>query len=260
MRTQSGQVLVLLLGMLAAACAALLLVFETGQVANQKQRLVNAADAAAFSAAAWQARSLNLQAYLNRAIVANEAAIGQSVSLRSFSGYVGRLTQNAAQVGQVVPQLGPVLAALANIWGGFDQMLQPTLAGAETALSVIDHDFALLQQVVHGSAVPVTQNLVDRVVAANEPTARVSGAGRLLLADNARHWAALSTTYDGWQRDRQRQVVLDSLDAFTVWRGHTVQAPLLPLARLEKRGGTELLGYDAWRGVDTLAVPATASG
>jgi hypothetical protein len=41
-----------------------------------------------------QARSLNLQAYMNRAIVTNEVAIAQSVSLRSWSDYLKQTVQD----------------------------------------------------------------------------------------------------------------------------------------------------------------------
>ena len=79
--------------------------FSVGQVINDKVRLVNAADAAAFSAAQWQARSLNYQAYLNRAIVANEVAIAQMVSLRSWSRYMDRTISNASRIGSFVPPI-----------------------------------------------------------------------------------------------------------------------------------------------------------
>ena len=40
---------------------------------------------------------------MNRAIVANEVAVAQFVSLRSWSGYVGQLLQRAATLGTLVP-------------------------------------------------------------------------------------------------------------------------------------------------------------
>jgi len=47
-------------------------------------QLQNAADAAAFGASTLEARSLNFAAYTNRAMVANEVAIGQLVGLLSL--------------------------------------------------------------------------------------------------------------------------------------------------------------------------------
>ena len=87
-RRAGGQALVLTLAFVAAVVMAWALVFNVGQTVNAKLKLNIAADAAAYSAAVWEARSLNYQAYLNRGIVANEVAIAQLVSLRSWSAYV----------------------------------------------------------------------------------------------------------------------------------------------------------------------------
>src|SRR4051812_20366526 len=82
-KRQQGQALVLFLGFAAALIGIMLVSFNSGQVTNAKMRAMNAADAAAYSGAVWQARSLNFQAYMNRAMVVNEVTIAQSVSLRS---------------------------------------------------------------------------------------------------------------------------------------------------------------------------------
>src|SRR5258706_42195 len=91
---QRGQTLVLFLGFAAALVSVLLVAFNSGQTTNAKMRAMNAADAAAYSGAVWQARTLNFQAYTNRAMVANEVAIAQSVSLRSWVSYVNNFINN----------------------------------------------------------------------------------------------------------------------------------------------------------------------
>jgi apolipoprotein N-acyltransferase len=82
-----GQVLPLAAVLLVVIGAALYLMVYTGQAVQQKMRVTNAADAAAYSAAVAEARALNHDAYLNRAIVANEIAIAQMVSYASWLGY-----------------------------------------------------------------------------------------------------------------------------------------------------------------------------
>ena len=77
-RTAKGQALVLFLGFAAAMIGILLVSFNSGQVSNAKMRAMNAADAAAYSGAVWQARTHNFQAYMNRAMVVNEVTIAQS--------------------------------------------------------------------------------------------------------------------------------------------------------------------------------------
>src|SRR5688500_17411234 len=111
-RSQSGQALIVLLALVSGMLGGFVLLFNTGQVVNDKIRLTNATDAAAYSAAQWQARSLNYQAYLNRAIVANEVAIAQLVSLRSWSRYVDTLTTKIDRVARYVPYLGPPMRTL----------------------------------------------------------------------------------------------------------------------------------------------------
>jgi Flp pilus assembly protein TadG len=58
-RRQQGQSLLVLVVLLGALIGALWWTTEAGSAVNEKQRLANAADAAALSAAVWQARALN---------------------------------------------------------------------------------------------------------------------------------------------------------------------------------------------------------
>ena len=131
MKHQKGQSLVFLLGFTAALIGAMLLVFNTGQVTADKERLVNAADAAAYSGAIWEARALNFQSYMNRAIVANEVAIAQSVSLRSWVDYVRSSLNNVNMITQFVPYLGAVTRALAQASTQLQNGSQTILVPAE---------------------------------------------------------------------------------------------------------------------------------
>ncbi len=136
-RSHSGQALVVMLAFMGVLTGAFVLVFNVGQTVNDKMKLVNAADAAAYSAAQWEARSLNYQAYLNRAIVANEVAIAQLVSLRSWSTYLRRTTTNVSLVAQWVPPLAAPMRALAQGWQAVDSGLQrepPTAGGGNQSL------------------------------------------------------------------------------------------------------------------------------
>ena len=110
-QTDRGQALVVALAFTTLLAGVSLLVFNLGQTVNDKMRLQNAADAAAYSAALWEARSLNFQSYVNRALVANEVAIAQSVSLRSWSQYMAQTLRNSATVGRWVPPAAPAAPA-----------------------------------------------------------------------------------------------------------------------------------------------------
>jgi len=82
---QRGQSLVFVTVMVLVMVLAMMLTYNIGQLTNQKIRLQNTADAAAYSAAVAQARDYNFSAYINRAMIANDVAVAQLVALRSWT-------------------------------------------------------------------------------------------------------------------------------------------------------------------------------
>lgn len=261
MRREGGQALVFVLGIAGALAAAMLATFHAGQLVNGKQRLLNAADAAAWSAAAWQARTLNLEAYINRSIVANEVAIAQSVSLRSWSAYMRRTIDRVDNVTRWLPWLGQATRVLERAWAGIDRGLQPALQGAEAVLAFSQQALAGAQAIVHAGGFAAAHDLATRTVLANDPGARLAPASAALFAARAIAWQRFTTLYSGNDRLRLQRVVEASLDRFTTDRGFDLSPPLLgQLVRIRKRGGTDLLAYDTWRGMDTLAIHLRSGG
>ena len=82
---QRGQSAVFVILFSAVLLVGVFAMFKTGKLTNNKMQLQNAADAAAFSMSTVEARDLNFASYMNRAIVANEVAIGQFVGLASWA-------------------------------------------------------------------------------------------------------------------------------------------------------------------------------
>ncbi|MCY0872091.1 MAG: pilus assembly protein TadG-related protein [Acidithiobacillus caldus] len=74
-RGESGQAAIVAVLLIPAAIAGVLLVFNTGQVTANKLKVQNAADAAAYAAMDLQARQMNLDAYLNRAMLTINQAL-----------------------------------------------------------------------------------------------------------------------------------------------------------------------------------------
>lgn len=254
-RAQRGQALVLVTPLLLVLAVAMLWVFDAGQAVAEKRRLTDAADAAAFGAATWQARALNFSAYVNRAIVANEVAIAQSVSLRSWSAYMAQLLANGAVVSRWVPVLNAAAATLERIWHGFDAGLQPGLTAAEGAISVADHEMAAAQRLVHLAAFEFVPDAVRATLAANDPAFRLSAGGEALLARWSADWTTFTSSYGGAWRWRQADVVDRSLDGFTVARSRSIApGPVGSLLRVERRGGTERSDFETWRAMDTLSL------
>lgn len=255
-RPHSGQAMVVMLALLAGMTGAFLLVFNTGQLVNDKIRLVNAADASAYSAALWQARSLNYQAYLNRAIVANEVATAQLVSLRSWSRHVDTLTTNADRITRYIPPLATPIRALEEGWDRVDRLIGG-LAPLEGLLSNWNTGvLASAQSFAHQQTTLAAADLAAQVARANEPRAVVSEASRLLQVRNAEVWQHRFTTrYERGGGDLRRftTLLMNSRDGFTRSRRADLPIPV-PLISLPRRGGTDLLGEYSWRGLDTLSL------
>lgn len=252
MRREHGHAVVFTLVVLACLAAAALFAHEGGRLAAQKRRLIDAADAAALSAATFEARVLNFDSYMNRAIVANQAAMAQSVSLRSWLEYMTRTVSRVNRVARFVPWLGAATTALSRVMSGVNRAAQPLLVAGEGTLAVFTTDFARAADALHGAAAPATLDLARRVAAENFPGAVPSARGQAFFGVHAGQWNRLTRAYGGAQRGRQKDVVLRSLDRFTADRGAVLASAAI--VQLQKRGGTDLLGYDTWRGMDTFAL------
>ena len=83
-RAQRGQAMVFTLVFAAATALVALFLFNSGMMANAKTRLQNAADAGAYSASVLEARDHNFSAYTNRSMIANQVAVAQLVSMKSY--------------------------------------------------------------------------------------------------------------------------------------------------------------------------------
>ena len=81
---QHGQSSVFVIVFLGIVLISLTFLYKVGKLTGEKMEMQNASDAAAYSVALLEARDLNFMAYTNRAMVANEVAIGQAVGLATM--------------------------------------------------------------------------------------------------------------------------------------------------------------------------------
>ncbi|MFZ6843639.1 pilus assembly protein TadG-related protein [Undibacterium sp. RuTC16W] len=248
-----GQALIVFLGFAAAMVGLLLVAFNSGQVTNAKMRAMNAADAAAYSGAVWEARTLNFQAYMNRAMVVNEVTIAQSVSLRSWVDYIARFVTNINYITRFIPYAGTVTQAIQQVLSQVNTQVQNFLPLAEQGLRFINVGENVLQ-VTFNFTGPVAADLATKV--ANLNGATVSHGGNLLLAKNAIDFLNFTKDYnkssgrvgtDG--RTRLREVTLNSRDGFTAERDWSMG--LGWVFEIRKQGGTDLIDFDAWKGLDS---------
>ncbi|MEM6998385.1 MAG: pilus assembly protein TadG-related protein [Pseudomonadota bacterium] len=126
---QNGQSSVFVIVFLGIVLLSLTFLYKAGKLTGEKMEMQNAADAAAYSVALLEARDLNFMAYTNRAMVANEVAIGQAVGLatmprhwQSTGHYLdalcGARIEVFAQGLQAAPPTSPAGAVLKGICKG----------------------------------------------------------------------------------------------------------------------------------------------
>jgi hypothetical protein len=244
-----GQSLVLFLGFAAAMAGMMLVAFNSGQVTNAKMRAMNAADAAAYSGAVWEARSLNFQAYMNRAMVVNEVTIAQSVSLRSWVSYVDRFVTNVNYITEFIPYVGAATTAIQRVISATDNTVQQVLPPFDTmlrAVNLVEHG---AQTAFYASGSLIAQDLASNV--ARQNGAAMSAGGNALMALNSAKWLAFTQGYENKDRARIRAVTLDSRDGFSQAREKYFREPTGVIFEIRKQGGTDLIDYDAWKGLDS---------
>ncbi|MHA6909448.1 Tad domain-containing protein [Ralstonia pseudosolanacearum] len=260
---QRGQVLVWTLATAAACVAVFLAVYGVGQANIEKQKVVNTADAAVYSAAMVEARTLNFEAYANRSIVANEVVIAQLVTMDSWLRYMGRTADNIGTILQFVPYanvIGRALKQAANVINRLAQSLPPFVAvqqGIVTGLT-------LAREAAHVATYETAIETAIAVVKSNATTFRgrsdtipvITPLGMAALVKNEKSWMDFTKLYAKNDRANAADVIKRSRDRFSgddERRGGPLTNINLLFTGIEKTsGGTHLVGYDRWEAQDTL--------
>ena len=134
---QKGQSLLWVLGFLATMAVAFAGVYSVGQTTSEKQKIVNAVDAAAYTGAMVQARALNLAAYANRAEIANEVLVAQMVSMQSWVDYMKTSASNFETVSNLasfIPGVGIVFQAISKMLQVMEKVLDIAAKGFTTVI------------------------------------------------------------------------------------------------------------------------------
>ena len=127
-RDEDGQVLVLgaIFCLVLAVC--MLSTVNLGRAVYEKVQLQTAADAAAYSQAAVEARVLNFTAYTNRAMVVHYASIMAAAAYLSWVHFLWAAIDPALSVLRNVPYAGPVFATLQEVFRGLLVLLDSAVA------------------------------------------------------------------------------------------------------------------------------------
>jgi len=176
---QTGQAMVLCLLFAGAAALVGLLLFNSGMLANNKTQLQNAADAGAYSGAVMLARDHNFAAYSNRAMVANQVAVAQLVSLDSYledaASTHARLNDFVQNLQSLIPSSKPAWTAgkrspIETVNTAYGKIAAP----AVKSLNILIRAFANAQKLHHTATAANVMFIVNDVVKKNDPQASLS--------------------------------------------------------------------------------------
>lgn len=226
--SQHGQALILTLLFAGATGVITLLLYNSGMLANTKSRLQNAADAAAYSAAVMLARDHNFSAYTNRAMVANQVAVAQLVSLKSYLDDAKNTHGRLSGVPLAAEALIPVSKSPWNIgkkvpMGAAQSGYAAIAGGAVKSLDLLINAFDTSQELHHQATALNVLVVADEVAKKNDPKSGVT-TGVFQVGNSLVQLAKWDTAYTkryrandaSTQADRFADVVVsaDSTDGF----------------------------------------------
>ncbi|MBQ0945561.1 hypothetical protein KAK07_19635 [Ideonella sp. 4Y16] len=262
-----------LLGTLSAAAAVMYSVFNVSQLTVAKERTVNAADAAALAGATVEARLLNLMAYNNRAMMANEAFLVQMLSLESWTQYFSSTADHIGDVmdvlGTVVPQVAIAARLLHELAAAADEGHRKLGLAIDPVIRALEREkgiFRFNHSVVRNTGSLLAQDAAIAITDANRThfdghsdagvqLDRRPSVLALTLATNAHDWMNFTRQYGTTGDDRRdaAHVLLASRDGFSAARpGEGWLNFDALLFGLEKDGGSRLKAYERWESQDTL--------
>lgn len=273
-RRMRGQALIWLMGTMVACGAILYGVFNTAQITVAKERTINAADAAALAGATVQARVLNLAAYNNRAMMANEAFLIQMLSIESWLQYFSNTADNFGTVADVVGVFIPPIKILGQILDKLGDIAEEIHDG----LVKVDENAVIPLVEAGKKAIGAAHLIVVNAggLLAEDAATRITQQNRTqfgthedigveidkrpavraaTFALNQKDWLAFTSNYTGNERKDAREVLLASRDRFSTDRPGEWWTNLnAGLVGTEKLGGSQLKGFDRWETQDTLEI------
>ena len=273
---QSGQVLPLGLVLVVLGVVGALILFNTSQLASDKMRLANSADAAAYSGALWQARALNYQAYSNRAMLANQVAIAQAVTLQSWMTYAVVVSGNIGTALRPVPVLNVFTSGLESAVVAAERVLSYGARGMLRVSNATTLALSVSQQLMHTATIANTIEMVSVVAKETDPRFTTNSVyGLAGLALNAVEWGAFTKRYNKRSTSAMQeraQLIMDSRDEFTSARNWDlfdwwVPSTLLTWHKLRRQGTTQLVSINTaqgmeweWVAKDTMSLHTTVLG
>lgn len=264
----SGQALVPAVALLGLCAAAWVGLYEVGQTAAARTRLTHAADAAAYSAALAQARTLNMLAYVNRAQIAHQVAMAHLATLASWAQFSGTQAQRRAMGNPPAYLIGSMFGAKAQ--QGYMAAQATSGMAAQFARRHAEHD-----ALVHDALAQVARRQVGQLPAQRDAMLRAvlqANYPELLAGAGAPQWRVLADGLPGFVRAEHGG---DSSDTARMVRTAAARYDFLrprdvtrrnawmvyrscPERRheLRRRGATQMDARGRWSANDTLSYHA----
>jgi hypothetical protein len=173
--SEDGYTMVLFLAFIAAILLAAFSLYDNGTVATERIRMQNTSDATAYSTTNILARDMNFIAYTNRAMVANQVAIGQMVGLSSWIHNIEVTASNLAKlttVAQPIPLVGQIINGIGKAIHfvakgakiGIDIGSKSGVLAADTTVIALSN----AQKLFHGGTVILAESTFSDIAKAND--------------------------------------------------------------------------------------------
>ncbi|WP_019936184.1 pilus assembly protein TadG-related protein [Bordetella sp. FB-8] len=257
-----GQALIPALLLLSLCGVAWVALYNLGQVAAARARLTHAADAAVYSAALEQTRTLNLLAYINRAQIAHQVAMAHLVTLATWAKFSDTEAQRRAMGNPPTYLIGSLFGTKAQ--RSYSAGRPSGGAAHEAARAYQAHDDLVYGTLLHAAQQAVAtlprqrEAMIQAILRANYP--ELQGQPQSL------QWRVLSDGWPGYVRSRSGQALrplayaavgrYDFLQPrnFTRTNNWIVQKAC-PQKRheLRRRGETRMDGDGNWSSFDSLS-------
>lgn len=258
---QFGQAMVFVVLFLGVVTLSLVFLYKAGKITSEKMQLQNAADAAAYSVSITEARDLNFMAYTNRAMVANEVAIGQLVGMaswathwESFGAYLLAYHRlfvaplvGAASLGTATAPVETVFQTVSRVGfqvpGKFFYRVFKVIGNiGATVLTNINKVYGAVQTGYHYASILYGISAYIDVVEDNAPNAKISDFGMMALIAHTLTYTDIIPGYDSFIKtykptkaemaegfERFAAVVNGSKDEFSRHRGWTLPLEIPPI-------------------------------
>ncbi|WP_113907431.1 hypothetical protein [Aliidiomarina celeris] len=253
---QRGYILVLASFLLAGILLGSLSVVRLAQQSQDQLHVQHVADHAAQALATIAARDLNFKAITNRAMLANEIAIGQLLGINSWFMMTQQATQNIALLTSWVPYLNAITKAMNQVVKQAEKTLSTGIEAAVLAQQTMLKGLEAAQVAFHQASWTSSLFTVTDLVEASHPDYEVALLNHQTLLDLNHLWLKFQTRSSNKKQQAQyADLASESRDPFSYKRTYRwFKAFNL---RVNKGGGSEISersGQVVWQAIDTMSI------